>query len=263
MAYVVVCIVALLASGLTLFTGFGLGTLLLPAFALVFPVEIAVSATAVVHLANNLFKLALVGRHADGRLVARFGIPALGGAVIGAWCLTLLAGLPALFSYRLGGRELTVTGVKLVIAGLILVFAVIELRGSRAEGEDGRPAHLALGGLLAGFFGGLSGHQGALRSAFLIRAADSKKVFIATGVACAVLVDLARLAVYGRSFLLSNLAASWDSGVGGLVLAATGSAFAGAFLGVRLIGKVTYATLRWVVGLLLIGLALALGAGVI
>ena len=102
-----------------------------------------------------------------------------------------------------------------------------------------------------------------MRSAFLIRAADSKKVFIATGVACAVLVDLARLAVYGRSFLLSNLAASWDSGVGGLVLAATGSAFAGAFLGVRLIGKVTYATLRWVVGLLLIGLALALGAGVI
>ncbi len=56
-----VCLVALLASGLTLFSGFGLGTLLLPAFALFFPVEIAVAATAIVHLINNLFKLLLVG----------------------------------------------------------------------------------------------------------------------------------------------------------------------------------------------------------
>jgi len=263
LAYVVVCVVALLASGLTLFSGFGLGTLLLPAFALVFPVEIAVSATAVVHLANNLFKLALIGRHADRKLVAGFGIPALGGAVVGAWCFTLLAGLPALLTYRLGGREMTVTGVKLVIAGLIFIFAVIELRGSRAPVEPGRSPHLALGGLLAGFFGGLSGHQGALRSAFLIRAADSKEVFIATGVACAVLVDLARLGVYGRSFLLGELPAPWGAGVGGLVIAATVSAFAGAFLGVRLIGKVTYATLRWVVGLLLIGLAGLLAAGVV
>ena len=32
-----VCLVALLASGLTFFSGFGLGTLLLPAFALFMP----------------------------------------------------------------------------------------------------------------------------------------------------------------------------------------------------------------------------------
>ncbi len=37
MAYFIVAAVALLASGLTLFSGFGLGTLLLPAFALFFP----------------------------------------------------------------------------------------------------------------------------------------------------------------------------------------------------------------------------------
>ena len=34
MSYLVICSVALLASGLTFFSGFGLGTLLLPAFAL-------------------------------------------------------------------------------------------------------------------------------------------------------------------------------------------------------------------------------------
>ena len=69
MSYLLVCLVALLASGLTLFSGFGLGTLLLPAFALFFPVEIAVSATALVHLINSLFKLLLVGSKADPRAV--------------------------------------------------------------------------------------------------------------------------------------------------------------------------------------------------
>jgi hypothetical protein len=39
--------VAFAVSGLTLFPGFGLGTLLMPAFALFFPIEVAVAATAI------------------------------------------------------------------------------------------------------------------------------------------------------------------------------------------------------------------------
>ena len=61
MDYFVICAVAVLASGVTLFSGFGLGTVLMPAFALFFPVPVAIAATAVVHLANNLFKFVLVG----------------------------------------------------------------------------------------------------------------------------------------------------------------------------------------------------------
>ncbi|MEO8167675.1 MAG: sulfite exporter TauE/SafE family protein, partial [bacterium] len=56
MEYAVVSIVALLASGLTLFSGFGLGTLLLPAFLLFFPTELAIAMTAIVHFLNNIFK---------------------------------------------------------------------------------------------------------------------------------------------------------------------------------------------------------------
>jgi len=58
--------------------------------------------------------------------------------------------------------------------------------------------YLPLGGVLSGFFGGLSGHQGALRSAFLIRCGLSQEAFVATGIVAACLVDLARLAVYAR-----------------------------------------------------------------
>ena len=61
MQYALVAGVAVFVAGLTLFSGFGLGTLLMPAFALFLPVPVALAATAVVHLANNLFKLALVG----------------------------------------------------------------------------------------------------------------------------------------------------------------------------------------------------------
>jgi hypothetical protein len=39
--------VAVLVSGVTLFSGFGLGTVLMPAFALFFPVPVAIAATAI------------------------------------------------------------------------------------------------------------------------------------------------------------------------------------------------------------------------
>ena len=89
MGYAVVYAVAFLASGLTFFSGFGLGTLLLPAFALFLPIEHAVALTAVVHFLNGLFKLGLVARHADLAIVLRFGVPAIiasfGGALVLLW----------------------------------------------------------------------------------------------------------------------------------------------------------------------------------
>lgn len=54
MEYIIVCIVALLGSGLTLFSGFGLGTILVPVFALFFPIDLAIALTAIVHFLNNL-----------------------------------------------------------------------------------------------------------------------------------------------------------------------------------------------------------------
>ena len=60
MDFLLVAAVAMLASGLTMFSGFGLGVLLLPVFAIFFPVELAVAATAVVHGANNVLKALLL-----------------------------------------------------------------------------------------------------------------------------------------------------------------------------------------------------------
>ena len=251
----VICVVALLASALTLFSGFGLGTLLLPAFAIFFPVELAVAMTAVVHFANNLFKLALVGRHADRGVVLRFGLPAVAAACAGAWLLGRLAHLPPWLVYDFAGRSLAVVPVKAVVGVLLLFFTVTEaLPGAKAPAFDTR--WLPLGGVLSGFFGGLSGNQGALRSVFLVRCGLTKEAFIGTGVVIACLVDCTRLGLY-----MHNLADAAGRMNYPLLAAATGAAFVGAYGGSRWLGKTTMAGIQRLVAglLLLVGLGLAAG----
>lgn len=262
MAFAFICAVALLASALTFFSGFGLGTLLLPAFALRFPIEVAIAATAVVHLANNLFKLGLVGRAADGRALLRFALPAAAAAILGAWLLSLLGDIPPITSWSAGGHGFEITWIKIVIAAIMAGFAAIELLPSFDRWAFD-PKYLPLGGVVSGFFGGISGHQGALRSAFLVRSGLSKEAFIATGVASACIVDVARLAVYGREFYTEKFGAVSQGGGWYLVGAACLAAFTGAFLGARLVKKVTMRGVRIVVGVMLLAIAAALGAGLI
>jgi hypothetical protein len=261
MTYLVTCLAAFLVSGLTLFSGFGLGTVLMPVFALFFPVPVAIAATAVVHLANNLFKLALVGRHADRRVLIRFALPAAVAALAGASLLALFADLPAWTTWRLAGTEHRVTPVKAVIGCLIVGFAILELSPAFARLAL-PPRYLLVGGLLSGFFGGLSGNQGAFRSAFLIKAGLAKEAFVGTGVVAAVIVDLVRLAVYGVALIASPMAALHGS-VAGVVVAAMLAAFAGAWLGARLLKKVTLRSIQHLVASFLILVGSGLAAGLI
>ena len=263
MAYVVVCIAALGTAALTLFSGFGLGTLLLPVFALFFPLSVAVAATAVVHPANTLFKILLVGRHARLAVVAAFGVPATIAAIAGAWVLGSVSRLAPLAAWSTGGKTFEVMPVKLVIASLIFVFAISDLLGW-FEGWriDGR--WLPLGGALSGFFGGLSGHQGALRSVFLINAGLGRDAFIGTGVVCAVLVAFSRLAVYSFGFAAAPVETGHlGRSLWGLVAAAIGCAFLGSFAGARLVKKVTLRAIEIVVGIGLVLLSAALAAGLV
>src|SRR3989339_1166879 len=255
--FTVICVVALGASLLTFFSGFGLGTLLLPAFAAFFPVEAAVAMTAVVHFANNIFKLALVGRRADMKVVARFGLPAIAASFIGAKALMLLTALPEQSRYELWDRTFHVTWVNLVIAALMLAFAALEAFPSLA-GKSFDREYLPWGGVLSGFFGGLSGHQGAFRSAFLVRCGLDQQAFIATGIVVACLVDATRLTVYASRASSAAVAGNLP-----LLAAAMASAFLGAWLGARLIKKVTILTIQRLIACLLVLFALSLAAGLV
>lgn len=250
-------VVAFLASGLTLYSGFGLGTVLLPAFALFFPIEVAVAATGAVHLLNNLFKGGLVGRSADRSTVLRFGLPAIPAAMAGAWLLGALGDTQRLFTWGLLGRDYGPTAAGVTIGVLMMLFALLELQ-PWFQRLAAPPRLMPIGGIITGFFGGLTGQQGAFRSMFLLKSGLEPKRFIATGVLIAVLVDLARLPTYAASFEggVALGAHGWA-----LVGVGTLSAFAGALLGVRYLKKATVGVVRaMVVGLmLLIGAALVAG----
>lgn len=256
MEAIVIAAAALVASGLTLFSGFGLGSILMPVMAIFFPLEVAISATAVVHLANNFFKLSLFGKHGRKNIIVKFGVPAMAFAALGAWTLTAVADLKPLITYTWLENELSVEWVKLVIALLIVIFSVIELTPPFRKLEFGSRL-LPVGGIMSGFLGGLSGHQGAMRSAFLANAGLTRDQFIGTGVAIACLVDVIRLTVYG-----THLSAVGMENVP-LVAVACLAAFLGAFGGKRLVRKVTMRQIQKLVSGGLILLSVALGAGVI
>jgi uncharacterized protein len=118
--------------------------------------------------------------------------------------------------------------------------------------------YLSLGGLLSGFFGGLSGHQGALRSAFLVQMGLEKTTYIATGVVVACMVDLTRLPIYFSRFSSATILGQWP-----LLLMATLSAFAGAYIGSKFLKKVTLGFVQTLTAIMIIGIAVLLGLGVI
>jgi uncharacterized membrane protein YfcA len=130
----------------------------------------------------------------------------------------------------------------------------------RFAGLDFPPRYLILGGLLSGFFGGLSRNQEALRVAFLIKAGMAKEAFMGTSVVSAVIVDTARLPVYGLSIYRKSVELL-PSDMIGIVLAATLAAFVGAYFGARLIGEVTLRGIQLTVAaaMAMIGFCLAIG----
>ncbi|MFV8342711.1 sulfite exporter TauE/SafE family protein [Flavobacterium sp. XS2P39] len=257
MEYIIICLAALIGSGLTLFSGFGLGTLLVPVFGLFFPIEMAIVLTAIVHFLNNLFKLFLLGKSANTSVVLRFGIPAIVFAFLGAYILSLLTDMPPLSDYQIGNHTFEIMPVKLIIGIVLLLFSLFEAVPNLANLQFEK-RYLPIGGILSGFFGGLSGNQGALRAAFLIRANLSKQSFIATGVVIACLVDISRLTVYSKQII--NQHSQFDYT---LLTIATLSAFTGAYFGNKLLKKVTIKTVQNIVTVMLILFAVLLIIGII
>ena len=256
----VIAIVAAFASALTLYSGFGLGTLLLPAFALFFPAPLAVAATGVVHLLNSLFKGGLLWKRADWTTVWKFGLPAVPAAIAGAWLLALLGDTPRLFEWTALGRNFGPTGAGLTIGLLMILFAALELQRWFNE-LKAPPRLMPLGGLVTGFFCGLTGQQGAFRSIFLLRSGLTAERFIATGVMIAILVDVSRIATYAASFTAVGLKPVGREGL--LVLVGTVSAFAGAYVATRHLDKITIGTVRYSVAALMLAIGAALAMGLI
>lgn len=267
MEYVIIAIVVLIGAGLTFFSGFGLGTLLLPVFALFFPLPVAVAAQAIVHFANNIFKFGLVYKSIHYPTLLWFGIPAFIAAFGGAMVLETVSGIGEIHSYLVGEKVHSITWLKIVVGCLMIFFAWFDL-DPRFSNWNVDKKYLPIGGILSGFFGGLSGHQGAFRAAFLAKSGLDKNQFIATSNAVSLLVDSIRIATYiyiptklaqkGGQDLFETLGSEKTLLIVGIVCA-----FIGTYFGKKLVEKTTIGVIQKVVGVLLIVMGLLLISGII
>ncbi len=254
---IIIAVVAAAASLLTFFTGFGLATVLTPVMVIFFPVEIAIALTGIVHLLNNFFKIILIGKRINWIAGLKFGITAVIGAFLGAKLLFVFSTHEPLYIYNIGDKTFSITLIKLIISVLMIVFALFEVV-PRLKNIKFKKDKLYSGGMISGFVGGLSGFQGALRSAFLLRYGLTKEEFIATGIFIACFVDLTRLSVYFNRLSDINIGENLN-----VLIAAILSAFGGAYIGSKLLRKITQEFVQRAVTLMIIILAIGLGTGLL
>jgi uncharacterized membrane protein YfcA len=172
-------IVTFFASLLTLITGFGLGTILTPVFALFYDIKLAILLVAIVHFLNNALKLLLFRRYVDVGIIKRFGILSIIGAVLGAWLQLYVDS----------------TELKVVLGVLLIILGTAEFLPKSVHFRLPQSIDV-VGGFLSGLLGGLVGNQGAIRSAYLLNYIIPKESFIATATVIAIFVDATRIPLY-------------------------------------------------------------------
>jgi uncharacterized protein len=214
-------VVAFAAGVVASVTGFGIGSLLTPLLASRWGTPLAVAAVSIPHLAATALRCWLLSASFDRRVLLRFGATSAAGGLLGA-----------LLQSRLGGPQVTVAfGAVLALAGITGV------TGLSQRLRFGRKTAWAAGAL-SGFFGGLVGNQGGIRSAALLGFDVDRQAFVATATAVGVIVDGARMPVYAFAYA-GELAARWAP-----IAAATAAAVAGTLLGARLLRGVPESAFR-------------------
>lgn len=201
--------------------GFGIGSLLTPFFSVPLGTDLAVAAVTLPHLFATAFRCYRMRGDIDGGVLRRFGLLSAAGGLAGA-----------LVYAQLGPSALTG-----VLGGLLVLTAIANLTGVFADRRPGGLMTAALG-WSSGFFGGLAGNQGGLRSAALSAFALAPRAFVATSTATGLLVDLARTPVYA-AVNAGELLRYWPQ-----IGVATVGVLAGTLVGERLLFGLSPATFR-------------------
>jgi hypothetical protein len=252
---IIILLVVLLGSVLSFFSGFGLGTILLPTFSLFFSIELAIFATAIVHFFNSFFKFTFIFRSINFRLLLKFGGTAIPFALLGAWILKKADKSILLIQYDLPFYQQDVSLIQFSIGLVMISFAFVELFLKKKQFNTS-DIGLYFGGALSGFFGGFSGHQGALRAMFLSKTNVTKEEFVATSSTIGLLIDLTRIGVY-----TSYIPILASSSIHFTLVAAIVVAFCGSYLGSKILQKTTMKVVQFLVSILLmsVGFLLILG----
>jgi hypothetical protein len=235
--YAIFLITSFLAAAGATLAGFGSSALLIPVAFSFFDLRTAIFLIACFHLFNNLFKIRLFWDKIDFKTFFYFGIPSICFAFGGA---ALIAILP-------------LDVISKILAVFLIVYAVYSLFKPKLAIKKKQWTAI-LGGSLSGFFAGLIGLGGAIRSSFLVAFDLPKEVYVATSAMIAVVIDLTRIPTY--IFTGSVQARSELFLIPFLIV----SAYFGVRLGKILLNRIDQQTFRRIVSiaLLLVGIKLLL-----
>lgn len=229
--HIVVFVAAAIAAGIASITGFGIGSVLTPLLAISVGTRLAVAAISIPHFFATVLRFWRLRSFVDKAVLVRFGIPSAAGGLTGA----LLHNVAA--NRALG-----------VVFGLLLVFVgVSELSGLSRRMRFGNAMGL-VAGAVSGFFGGLVGNQGGIRSAALLGFDMDKQAFVATATATGVIVDAARMPAY---FLTQG---RQISAIRVIVIIATLGAIIGTVFGERVLRRLPERLFRRIVAVLIVAL---------
>lgn len=176
---IAVVVVAIVAGAVAALSGFGIGSLLTPLLATAVGIKVAVAAVSIPHLITTCVRLWGLRKHVNRGVLLHFGILSAVGGLLGA-----------LLQWKANSPILS------VVFGCLLLFAGISGLAGWSERMHFGPKAAWLAGALSGFFGGIVGNQGGIRSAALMGFQLSKESLVATATATGVIVDTARMPVY-------------------------------------------------------------------
>lgn len=174
-----VLVFILIASIVGTMTGFGTSTILVPTLSLQFPIAETLLFVGIVHWFGDIWKMLFFKRGANWKLIILFGITGIMVSFIGA----LLAGL---FSEEI---------LKRMLGGFLLVYVIFIWVNPKWKLSKNNTNAL-VGGGLSGFFSGIFGVGGAIRSAFLSAYNLDKSVILFTSGAIGFLIDSSRIVGY-------------------------------------------------------------------
>ncbi|MBI1999446.1 MAG: sulfite exporter TauE/SafE family protein [Parcubacteria group bacterium] len=172
-------LLTLIAAMVGTVTGFGTSTLMIPVLVIFFPPVEAIFLVAIIHWFGNVWKVSLFRQGFNARLVALFGVSGLAASYFGAFI-------------TLGASE----GTLLRFLGAFLASYALFLMFRPAFKIPAGNAAALFGGALSGFFAGMFGIGGAIRSMFLSAFDLPKAVYIATAGAIGLMVDSTRIIAY-------------------------------------------------------------------
>jgi uncharacterized protein len=212
-------------------SGFGIGSVLTPVISTYTDTKLAVAIVSIPHFVGTVVRFIPLRKQVNRYLAITFGAASAIGGLTGA----------VLNAYARGPVFRYVLGVLLIFAGLSGITGL-------AERLELKGIWKWVGGFASAAFGGLVGNQGGIRSAAMLGFNLSKKSFVATATAIALVVDGVRMPVYFAT-QQDRIFQSWP-----IVVLATIGVIAGTLLGTRLLARIPERTFKLVVSLLVLGL---------